>query len=121
MGALVVVLAFAVTPAGAQTDSSSSSDYTPQCVPGSSALGAAPAPAGHLSAHVATQVDPNCPPSGVLPEAAVQGTQVEATALSRTGSNSTIPLTRLGLGLLAVGGLVVLVTRRMRRTAPTQA
>src|SRR3954452_7314187 len=38
----------------------------------------------------------------------------EAAPLARTGSNSTLPLTRLGFGLVAAGGLVILVSRRRK-------
>src|SRR4051812_37553513 len=38
--------------------------------------------------------------------------------VARTGSNSTIPLTQLGLALLAVGGLFVLLARRRRVAQP---
>jgi hypothetical protein len=38
--------------------------------------------------------------------------------LARTGSNSTLPLARLGFGLLAAGGLAMLVARR-RKVAVT--
>ena len=42
---------------------------------------------------------------------------VNAAALPRTGSSSTIPLTNVALVLLAVGGLVVLSVRRSRTRA----
>ena len=35
-----------------------------------------------------------------------------AEPLARTGSNSSLPLARLGFGLLAAGGLVLLISRR---------
>lgn len=114
----MVGLAVLAAPAGAQTNSS---DYTSVCTSSSgTSLGAPGALAGvsHLSAHVATQtVDPNCPPSGV--EAA---TQVQGEALARTGSDSSIPLARIGLVLVAAGGLVVLFARRRRhaRAAATR-
>jgi hypothetical protein len=37
-----------------------------------------------------------------------------AAPLARTGSNSTLPLVRLGFALLAAGGLVILVSRRRK-------
>jgi LPXTG-motif cell wall-anchored protein len=37
-----------------------------------------------------------------------------AAPLPTTGSNSTLPLAQLGLGVLAVGGLLVLVAKRRR-------
>jgi hypothetical protein len=40
-----------------------------------------------------------------------------AEPLARTGANSTLPLTRVGFGLVAAGGLIVLVTRRRKQTA----
>jgi hypothetical protein len=39
---------------------------------------------------------------------------VEPGALPATGANSTLPLTRIGLGLVAAGGLLVLATQRRR-------
>lgn len=44
----------------------------------------------------------------------------ETAPLARTGSNSTLPLTRLGFGLVAAGGLVILVSRR-RKSAGVSA
>jgi hypothetical protein len=41
---------------------------------------------------------------------------VAAEPLARTGSNSTLPLARLGFGLLAAGGMAVLVGRRRRNS-----
>ncbi len=41
----------------------------------------------------------------------------EVTPLARTGSNSTMPLARLGIGLLAAGGLALLVAKRRRSAA----
>ncbi|HEY2812730.1 MAG TPA: LPXTG cell wall anchor domain-containing protein [Acidimicrobiales bacterium] len=117
-------LALAAGPAAAQTgsSSSSSSDYTLDCpaLTGNS-LGVANAAVGHLSARTVAQEDPDCPSTAVK-GATVTATKVEAgavqsTPLARTGSSDTIPLTRIGLGLLAAGGLVVLVARRRRTTS----
>ena len=44
-----------------------------------------------------------------------------AEPLARTGSNSTMPLARLGFGLLAAGGAALLVSRRRRATASAAA
>jgi hypothetical protein len=41
--------------------------------------------------------------------------------LARTGSNSTLPLARLGFGLLAAGGLAMLVSRRRRASVSASA
>jgi hypothetical protein len=52
---------------------------------------------------------------------AVASTSVTPPAgepLARTGSNSTMPLVRLGFGLLAAGGMAIFVSRR-RKTAAT--
>ena len=40
-----------------------------------------------------------------------------AAPLPRTGTSSTIPLARIGIALLAAGGLVLAMTHRARRTA----
>ncbi len=52
----------------------------------------------------------------------VAGLEILAPAaepLARTGSNSTLPLTRLGFGLVAAGGLVMLVSRRRKAAVET--
>jgi hypothetical protein len=113
-----IVLFFALTlataPAGAQTNSS---DYTTVCPPSGNTLGVAPA--GHLSASGVSQaIDPNCPPTDVGANQLGQ-TEVSGQPLARTGSDS-LPLVRIGLGLLAAGGLVVLFARGRRRR-PTVA
>lgn len=41
--------------------------------------------------------------------------------LARTGSNSTLPLARLGFGLLAAGGLAMVVSRRRRASVSANA
>jgi hypothetical protein len=46
---------------------------------------------------------------------------IAAEPLARTGTNSTLPLTRLGFGLVAAGGLVILVTRRRKSTTQVSA
>jgi hypothetical protein len=40
--------------------------------------------------------------------------QAPTQPLARTGSNSTLPLIRFGFGLLAAGGVALLVSRRRR-------
>jgi LPXTG-motif cell wall-anchored protein len=40
-----------------------------------------------------------------------------AAPLPRTGTSSTVPLARIGIALLAAGGLVLAMTHRARRTA----
>ena len=42
-------------------------------------------------------------------------------ALARTGADSTVPLTRIGVGLVAAGGLFVLAARRRRTALVTAA
>jgi hypothetical protein len=44
-----------------------------------------------------------------------------ATPLARTGSNSTLPLARLGFGLLAAGGVAMIVSRRRKASVATAA
>jgi hypothetical protein len=46
---------------------------------------------------------------------------VAAEPLARTGSNSTLPLARLGFGLLAAGGLAMLVSRRRKASVTATA
>ena len=64
-------------------------------------------------------VPPGVQPTDVAGDQAVQAAQaapaVEAEALARTGSDSAIPLGRIGLVLLAGGGFVVLFARRRRQ------
>jgi LPXTG-motif cell wall-anchored protein len=87
---MLVGLATLAAPSGAQTPTP---DYTPVCTPGS--------------------VLPECQPTDVQGTQVVQGDQaVAGEALARTGSDSAIPLARIGLVLLAAGGLVVLLARR---------
>jgi LPXTG-motif cell wall-anchored protein len=45
------------------------------------------------------------------------GGGAQAAPLPRTGTSSTIPLARIGIALLAAGGLVLAMTHRARRTA----
>ncbi|MEY2451725.1 MAG: hypothetical protein QOD92_1299 [Acidimicrobiaceae bacterium] len=45
----------------------------------------------------------------------------EEEPLARTGANSTMPLARLGFGLLAAGGLAMLVSRRHKSNATARA
>ncbi|MEY2449271.1 MAG: hypothetical protein QOH79_2747 [Acidimicrobiaceae bacterium] len=44
-----------------------------------------------------------------------------AEPLARTGSNSTMPLARLGFGLLAAGGLAIVVSRRRKASVTATA
>jgi len=48
---------------------------------------------------------------------AAGGGAVTGSAIPRTGSSSTVPMTSIALSLLAVGGLIVFAARR-RRAAP---
>jgi LPXTG-motif cell wall-anchored protein len=41
--------------------------------------------------------------------------------LARTGSNSTMPLIRLGVGLLAAGGMAIFVSRRRKSSVTASA
>jgi len=53
---------------------------------------------------------------------AVPPTSPPATApLARTGSNNTMPLIRLGFGLLAAGGVAIFVSRRRKSSATASA
>ncbi len=68
------------------------------------------------------EVPPGVQPTDVAGDQAVQAAQaaqaapaVDAEALARTGSDSAIPLGRIGLVLLAGGGFVVLFARRRRQ------
>jgi hypothetical protein len=54
------------------------------------------------------QAPPQQPPAGAEP-------------LARTGSNSTLPLIRFGFGLLAAGGMAIVVSRRRRASVSTSA
>jgi hypothetical protein len=44
-----------------------------------------------------------------------------AEPLARTGSNNTLPLVRLGFGLLAAGGMAIFVSRRRKTTVAASA
>jgi LPXTG-motif cell wall-anchored protein len=43
---------------------------------------------------------------------------VGGTGLARTGTDSSLPLTTIGIGLVAAGGFVVLIARRRRVASP---
>jgi LPXTG-motif cell wall-anchored protein len=53
----------------------------------------------------------------VATQAGAGGGAQGAAPLPRTGTSSTIPLARIGIALLAAGGLVLAMTHRARRTA----
>jgi LPXTG-motif cell wall-anchored protein len=88
----IMLVGFVVlaVPARAQTNPT---DYTPACTEGN--------------------VQPSCQPA---PTTAPP--QVAAEALARTGSDSSIPLARIGVSLVALGGLAVLFARRRRHASP---
>ena len=72
---------------------------------------------GSLQAHqIGDNTDPTvgCPAQVAALEIVAPAVPVEP--LARTGSNSTLPLARLGFGLLAAGGMAVLVGRRRRNS-----
>jgi len=90
VGALLMVGLFvAAAPAGAQTNPN---DYTTTCSPDGQMVGS------------------------TCPSTSVDATQVQAEPLARTGSSSSIPLARLAVALLAVGGLFELIAKRRRRS-----
>jgi len=45
------------------------------------------------------------------------GTGTGGGALPRTGTNSTVPLTQIGVGLLAIGGVLMIVARKRRQAS----
>jgi len=92
VGAVVMLgLVIVAAPAGAQTNPN---DYTSTCTPGGQTAGSA------------------------CTSTSVEAAQVQSEPLARTGSSSSVPLARLAVALLAVGGLLVLVARRRRRSPP---
>jgi LPXTG-motif cell wall-anchored protein len=75
---------------------------------------------GLLGPHAAAQSSTDYTPSSVEANNQGQGQGVGAGNVANTGSNSTIPLTTLGIGLLSVGGLAIALARR-RRTVSAAA
>jgi hypothetical protein len=60
-------------------------------------------------------------PASVAGLTIVRPAAVEDEPLARTGANSTMPLARLGFGLLAAGGLAMLVSRRHKSSVAARA
>jgi hypothetical protein len=69
----------------------------------------------------AFQIGDNNQPTGCPAQVASLDITRPSEPLARTGSNSTLPLARFGFGLLAAGGLAILVSRRRKAAVTADA
>lgn len=59
--------------------------------------------------------------SDYTPSSVGAGNQTQGGNVAQTGSDSTIPLTTLGIGLVSAGGLAIALARRRRTVASATA
>jgi LPXTG-motif cell wall-anchored protein len=74
-------------------------------------------PSVPLGTHMIIATGGGAEASTTVQVVATQAGAAGTTPLPRTGTSSTVPLARIGIALLAAGGLVLAMTHRARRTA----